>query len=269
MTCMRDNAIKFTIAAFLAACMLISTSAAFGISGAIFSEDVSPGQELDYQIVVSGGENDSLQNMTADVFGYVTNEGGANVALLPEDDIGPYTARPFLSIEPKNFTLGPGDRKILHLTGTVPQDVGSGGKYASVLIMPEPKIIEAKNIKVLTAIMSLVLLTIKDTDLVKTGEITNLSSSVKDEGVAVDLLFKNTGNVDIKPQVSVKLSDSDGHILAIEGPTEDRVLPTNSRNFNINLAPETPLTSGLYTIEASANLSDGTVLDTKLATLEV
>jgi hypothetical protein len=237
--------------------------------GAIINEDVSPGQEIAQYITVINGMNDSRQNMTAEVFGFATNEGGANVALSPEMDNGPYTARPFLSIEPKNFTLDPGEQKILRLTGTVPEDIGPGGRYASVLIVPEPMAVKGSDVNVVTAIQSLVLLTIKGSDLIKKGEITNLSASARDDGVIVDLIFKNTGNVDIKPQVTVNLFDSDGDILAAQGPEKDRVLPTNSRRFNFNLAPEAPLASGIYTVEATANLSDGTILDSERTTLEV
>ncbi|MDD4651564.1 MAG: hypothetical protein PHQ34_04970 [Methanothrix sp.] len=253
----------------MAACILISAASALGITGAIISQEVSPGQDLDREIIVGNGENESSHNMTAEVLGYATNEGGANIALQPEEDTGPYTARPFLSIDPENFTLGPGEIKTLRLKGTVPDDVTSGGLYASVVILPEPVFDKENNINVVTGFMSLVMLTIKGSNLIKTGEIKNLSASTQEKGVAVDVLFENNGNVEYKPLVTASLEDDQGKILSTKGPIEDRILPTCSRLFRFQIVPEAELSPGEYNITAVAKLSDGTVLDSKETTFTV
>jgi hypothetical protein len=268
-TSMGKNAIKLTLAALFAACILISTSSAFGVTGAIFEKDVSPGEDLVHIITVINGENDSSQNMTAEVVGYVTNKGGANVALMPEDDTGIYTARPFLSVEPASFTLGPGETKTVRLTGRVPEDVGSGGRYASVLIKPEPKPAKGGNIRILTAIQVLVLLTIKDSEIARTGEISNLSANKTDDGLSVEFLFKNTGNVGYKPRAEAELLDRNGDVVASFGPEVDRVLPTNSRIFKFKIVPEKQLAPGTYEIKATAKLDNDTVLAAQKTTLVV
>lgn len=269
MICMRYTVIKFFLVSVLAACILTPIINAFGITGAIISQEVSPGQQLDREIIVGNGENDSTQSMTAEVFGYATNIRGANIALQPEDDVGPYTARPFLSIEPENFTLKPGEQKILHLRGTVPDDVRSGGLYASVVILPAPKAVTKNNVNVITGIMSLVMLTIKDSDLVKTGEIENISVLNQEDGVAVEFVFKNNGNVEYKPKVTVNLIDDKGKVLLTEGPVEDRILPTCSRLFNFKITPATKLDPGDYNIKIDATLEDGSVLDNAEAAFKI
>ena len=121
------------------------------------------------------------------------------------------------------------------------------------------------------AIQVLVLLTIKDSELIETGEITDLAASKSDEGAAVDLEFENTGNVHYKPLVGAVLKNEDGEILAEEEPKQSpgTILPTNSRLFKMVLVPEEELAPGTYTVEASVIHEDGTVLDTEVTTFEV
>lgn len=268
---MRYAALKFALAAIMAVSMMISTSAAFGVNGVVFSGEVSPGQEILHEISVSNDENDSRQNMTAEVFGFGKTESGVNTAVPPEMDAGLYTARPFLFVDPNNFTLEPGERKILRLTGTVPDDIGSGGRYASVIISPEPKTPEGGNIMISTAIQVLVLLTIKDSDLIKTGVITNISASASDQNVSVDLIFNNTGNVHYKPVIGSTLLDENGNILATHEPAEEResVLPTGSRLIQMTLVPQADLTPGSYTVKATVALSDGRILDSREETFDL
>ena len=260
---------KFAFVAFLAISMLIPLSMGFGIDGVTFIKEVSPGQELVHNITVSNDVNASTLNMTAEVYGFARNLGGVNIALSPENDTGTYTARPFLSVEPKSFQLGPGERKTLHLTGTVPEDIGPGGKYALVVINTEPKI--TNGISISTAIQADVMLFVKGTEPIQTGEITDLSASKSDEGVTVNLICKNTGNIYYKPLVGALLKSENGDILANEEPKQidSSILPTNLRLCKVNLVPKTSLAPGTYTVEAKVTKEDGTLLDSKETTFTV
>lgn len=268
---MNFRAIEFTVVAFIALSVLAPTSAAFGLSGATFMEEVSPGQELVHAISISAGENESLKNMTAEVFGFERNLAGSNIELSPDRDTGPYSARPFLSVEPKSFDLEPGQRKTLLLTGTVPDDVGSGGRYALVSISTEPAERGGGQVMVSTGIQVTVLLTIKDSELIKTGEISDLSTSMVDGNVSVDVTFDNTGNVHYKPLVGANLLNEDGEVVASVVPAETRrsILPTGSRLVSMTLVPEAELEPGTYTVEATVALDDGTVLAAEETTIEV
>jgi len=135
---------KYAFSAFLALSMIIPISTGFAISGALFSEVVSPSQKLVHEItVLNNGENATPLNMTAEIYGFAKSLEGVNIELSPENDTGLFTARPFSDVEPKSFHLEPGERKTLLLTGIVPQDVGSGGKYALVTIKTAPHNISA------------------------------------------------------------------------------------------------------------------------------
>jgi hypothetical protein len=260
--------IKFVFTAFLAILIFVSTSAGLTVTGAAYIDTVSSGQEIAHEMTVSINKNDSPQDMSVDIFGFVMNEEGVNIELSPEDDIGPFTARPFLSVEPKNFTVEPGVPSKVLLTGTVPEDVGSGGRYALVTMKTKPK--DQGSIVVTSAIQVLVLLTIKDSEQVMTGNITELDVST-DDNVTASFLFENTGNIHYKPFVGAVLKSEDGQVIKETPPKRitSIILPTNSRLCMVDVAPKADLSPGKYTIEASVTLEDGTFLDSKKTEFEI
>ena len=266
---MNYGAIKFGLVALFALAVFVPTTLALGLSGAILIEEVSPGQEIIHEISVMGNKDEPVLNMTAEVSGFARSLDGVNIPLRPEDDTGPFSARPFLSVEPESFILEPGETETLLLTGTVPEDVGPGGRYALVTVATVPP--EGEGVTVSFGIQTVVFLTIKGSELIKTGDITDLVASMVDGNVSVGLLFENTGNVHYKPLVGVNLLDIDGDIVAnVElTETEGSILPTGSRLVKMTLVPDALLEPGTYTVEATVALDDGTVLDTAETTIEV
>lgn len=263
---------KLGLMAILVLLVIIPLSSGFMVDRMEFKEQISPGQKLIYEINVSNRAEDPIQNITANVFGWVMTEDAAYVELSPEDDTGDFTARSFLSVEPKSFVLKPGGREKLLITGTVPEDISPGTKYALVTIKTVPTAQEGNVVLVSTAYQVLVILTVKDTDLIKTGEITDLSASMINETVGVDLLFKNTGNTHYKSLVEAVLKSENGNELGKFGPEMTRpesILPSNLRRFNISLAPGESLSPGKYTVEAKVTLEDGTLLDSKETEFEI
>lgn len=263
---------KPTLMAIFVLSVIIPLSSGFLIDSMEFKGDVSPGQKLIHEINVSSGVGDPIQNLTANIYGWAMTEDGAYIELSPEDDKGDSTARPFLSIEPKSFVLVPGKVERLNITGTVPNDVSPGTKYALVTIKTVPMPEEGNVVLISTAYQVLVILNIKGTDLIKTGEITDLSASMINQNVTVDLLFKNTGNTHYKPLVEAILKNENGKELAKFGPERTRpesVLPSNLRRFNVSLVSEEDLSPGKYTVEGKVSLEDGTVLDSKETEFEI
>jgi hypothetical protein len=134
-----------------------------------------------------------------------------------------------------------------------------------------PELSEGTKVMITTVIETLVLLTIKDSDLVMTGEITNLSASINDDIVSVGLLFENNGNVHYAPFVGAVLKNKDGQVVAELAPTQllSSILPTYTRLCMVEMVPDGDLLPGTYTAEATVTLEDGTVLDTEETTLEI
>lgn len=114
--------------------------AGLGVSGAIFMADVNPGQSITHEITVGSDPTDPPMNLSIDVIGFGQGLDGANMELLPEDDKSPYSARPFLKATPTGFHLDPGASQKVVLEGSIPMDVGSGGRYALVSIHSQPMV---------------------------------------------------------------------------------------------------------------------------------
>jgi hypothetical protein len=266
---MKSKDVKFGFVALLALSIFVPTSAGFTVSGALFIDVVSPGEEILHEITVTIDEDSSPQNMIAVIGGFATTPEGADYMLDPDDDIGPYTARPFLIVSPERFQLQPGEPQKVLVTGTVPEDIGAGGRYALVGIKTEPD--PTGNVAVTTAILVPVLLQIDGSEIVETGEITDLEVLESDEGVIVALMFENTGNYHYKPIVEAVIKGEDGDDIATATPQQSfsSVRPSNSWISKMNFDLDEELAPGTYTVEARAIKEDGTVLDTEETTFEV
>jgi len=263
---------ELALMAILVLLTIVSPSAGFAVDRMILKEEVLPGQKLNYEINVSSSDDEPIQNMSAEIHGWALNEDGINIELSSENDPRDFTARSFLTAEPHNFVLEPGKVHKLLLTGTVPDNISPGGKYALLTVKTVPMSAEGNQIMVSTAYQILIMLTIKGNDLIKTGEITDFSASLINETIAVGLLFKNTGNIHYKPLVEAILKGESGKILAKFGPeltTTGSILPTNLRRYNISLEPDRSLSSGKYTVEGKVTLEDGTLLDSKTTELKI
>jgi len=258
---------KFVLCALLFLLALLATlnTSALTVSGGLLKADVAPGEQIKHEITVSIGENDTSIEAIAGVFGYGLSLDGARGLLAPEDDKSPYSARGFLSISPESAIIKPGEPVTFVLEGKVPEDVGSGGRYALVNIATPAR--GSGQVGIALAAMVPVLITISGSDLVETGEITNLTVS----GDNVSAIFKNNGNHHFKASAEAILKDDKGEVVSsAEAPLmSTSLVPTASWLFNMDFKQEKEQGHGDYTVEVKVTKEDGTVLDSKETTLTV
>lgn len=262
--------IKFALITLFALSLLVTTSAGFSVSGSILKTEVNPGQEVVHVMTVKNGEDAlPLLDLTAEVFGFGISPTGGNLKFSSEEDTSPYSARAFFEVSPNKFSLGPGESQEVVLEGRIPEDVGSGGRYAVVNIKTEP--MGSGNVGVITAIDVPIMLTIKGSELTETGEITDIKVLENDDGLFALLMFENIGNHHYKASSEAVIKDESGEVVAEVSTVVDAssILPENVRQFKIQLDQETDLAPGTYTVDVSVIKEDGTVLDTEEATFEV
>jgi hypothetical protein len=267
---MKCRTIKYSFVALLLLSMFLPTSDGIALSGAIFNGEVLPGQELVHEMEVSIEKDASPLNMTAKVFGFAMDSRGSNIQLRPDEDNGSYSAREFLTVTPEKFQLEPGVPQKVLVKAMFPEDIGAGGRYALVVLTSvSPK--TERLVKIESAIQVPVLLKIAGSEIIETGEITDLAASKSDKGIMADLTFKNTGNYHYKPTINCQLKTENDDILASVGPTEslNSILPTGSWLSRMELIPDSELKHGNYTIEASVSKEDGTILDEKKTFIKV
>jgi len=249
----------------LMAFSMTASAGTLSVGGSRFEAEIIPGDHITHEITVNIAEDDEPVDVKAGVFGYGLSLEGSKQPLGSEDDLSPYSAADFLEVTPTKANLKPGEPTKFVLEGEVPVNVGTGGRYALVKIETDAQ--GSGKVGVITAIVIPVRLTISGSDIIETGEITDLK--VSDEKVSA--IFENTGNHHYLASAEAVIKDKGGDVVANYSiPLQiDPLIPTTSRLFDILLDQEMELPTGSYTVEVSVIHEDGTVLDTEETTFEV
>ncbi|MCX6674768.1 MAG: hypothetical protein NTY37_13435 [Methanothrix sp.] len=236
-----------------------------GVTGAIIEMEVNSGEHISQNIMVHSGPDDAPMEILATVMGYGQSPSGGSTEILPENDLSPYTARPFLKVTPATLQLDPGQEKTVTLDGDIPQDVGAGGRYAIVNIHTKPT--GNGTVGISLAINVPVRLTIANTEQIKTGTVKSIKLGDPVSGVQqnVTLEFENTGNHHYLTQVDASLKDRNGSVIAKASPliSYSPVLPASARTFEISIRPDKTPPAGDYEINTTVSTDDGIVLAEK------
>lgn len=256
----------------IAFCVIGTVSPVSGLKvvGVVLQESGSPGDHLSFDMEVGLDQNDTPVNITADVMDWKQGLDGANNAV--ENYPSPYSAKDMLTVTPKSFHLEPNGTQKLAVEANIPMDAAPGGKYAMISVHRALENNQAEGpVRTEVAVNTLVLITVSEQSLQKTGEITDLTLD-KDSGEQIDgsLIFNNTGNVLYKIMTEEILKDSNGKVLGNASvPSGSSVLPGAARLIKFSLQPENKAGPGTYTFNATASLEDGTVLATKSTEFEI
>jgi len=259
---MRSNFLILGLCIFLA---LSTTASSLTFGGALLKKEVVPGEVISHEITVSLSGNETSMEAVGGLFGHGMGLDGARIPQEDTEEMKPYSAVGFLKLTPDRVQVEEGARAVFLLEGRVPEDVGSGGRYALVEIHTPPQ--GEGQVGIALATIAPIMLTIAGTDLVETGEISSLNVSA--DGVSV--IFKNTGNHHFKASAEAALMDAEGEVVATsEAPLMyTSLVPTASWLFDMAFEAEEELAPGTYTVEVSVIHEDGTVLDTEETTFEV
>jgi len=216
--------------------------------------DVSPGEVISHTMSVGIRETDAPMDIAVEV-----------------RDSGEYSAADFIAIDNPSFHLEPGDSQDVTATITVPSDVGDGGRYAIIGIKQKPP--PGEGIGIMVAVDVPVRLTIKDSRLIHTGKITEVTIGKAVSGQPVNILitFQNTGNHHFKAKGEVTISDAQGkgldtvYISVSPAP----VIPGLSAELKATYIPRGELAPGVYSVKSRVMLEDGILLDEAEGSFEV
>ncbi len=155
------KALTITIlASILVLTLPMSTMANPGlqVTNAIIFTDVLPGDTVTHTMNVSISTNDSPMDISIEV-GEL--EGVDKV----------YSASNFITVDKSAFHLEPGQSQDITAYINVPPDVGNGGKYANIFIK---QMSSGSGVQIAVAVNVGVYLTIKGSELIHGGEITEI-----------------------------------------------------------------------------------------------
>ena len=241
---------------------------AISVSGAKYLGNISPGGTAVHQITVGIGAEEDPTDVLLDVMGFGQSMDQGYTTLDPANDMSPYSARTFITLDNSSIHLEPGSKQVINANITLPKNVGAGGRYAIIYIHALP----GKGKSYTTAVMVPVLITVSGTALTETGSITKVDVGDVTIGqpITVATIFKNTGNHHYYNTVNeVTLTDANGNILADNStqPSLYAIIPGNTVGFTIQPGVKN-LPIGTYTVNSKILLNDQ-ILDNKTTTFAV
>jgi len=195
--------------------LVISPATAVKVEGAKIMLDVKPGTTYIFPMAVSSKPGDAPSDYAVEVYGFGQSiEGGSYATLTAADDTGRYSARTFVSLPTTIVHIDPGQRKQFNATISVPQNVGEGGRYAVIHIHPAAG---SGQSTFATAVIVPVMITVQDTNLIETGNITaiDIGEIAQGKPIRISTTLKNTGNHHYYGVVNqVTITDSAGNTVA-------------------------------------------------------
>jgi hypothetical protein len=242
---------------------------AISVSGAKYMNSIPPGGTDIQKMTVGIGADDDPTDVMVEVLGFGQTRDLVYTTLTPVNDLSPYSARKFISLDTNTIHLEPGAKKEVTAKITLPKDVGAGGRYAIIYIHALP----GKGKSFTTAVNVPVLVTVSGSSPTEAGSITHLDVGNVTIGQPISIItsFKNTGNYHYYHTVNVvALKNANGNIIARNStpPSVYAIIPGNTVDFTIR--PDVKdLQAGTYTVDSKIILESGRVLDEKTTTFEL
>jgi hypothetical protein len=243
---------------------------AITVTGLKYVGSIPAGGTDTFGMTIGIGPNENPVDMVVEVMGFGQGMNSIFMPIGPANDTSPYTARTFISLDHPTFHLEPGTSQPVKATISLPNNVGSGGRYALIYIHQ----LSAQGQAVVTsAVIVPVAITISGTTPTITGSITgvDVGSMIVGQPIVVTTTFKNTGNYYGRQFVNeVTLTDGNRNILANVStqPLQNAIIPGNTVQYTVTPNVK-DLPVGSYTVDSKVISGSGTILDEKTTTFTV
>lgn len=261
------------LAIVLLGVLAVPAVSALHVEGVKILIDVQPGRTYTYPMSVSIDPGEPAADIAVEVLGFGQSADGTYLGLPPAGDTGPYSARPFVSVDAPGIRLEPGGGRSFNATIRVPPDAGAGGRYATIYIHPGATAVSGSGAGIATAVLVPVMLTLQGSPLNETGTITDIRAGEPVEGQPARVLvsLKNTGNHHYYgATVSVTVMDPEGKPVAAGStrPSVWAVIPGYAMTLEVPLSPA--IATGTHPVKAEARINEGgPLLDSKTVTIPI
>lgn len=190
--------------------------------------------------------------------------------VLLGDERGPYSLRDYLSFEESSFILNQGERAVIPVTISVPEDAEPGGFYGSVLVSTAslPGDLKEGEVRGSTAIESrigvLFFVTVPG-DVEESGQLKSFTT-IPDQNfflsgpIRFQLLFENTGSVHLTPYGDIRITNIIGEEVGAVDAEPWYALPASTRLKEVKW--ERPYLFGYYKATAYINRGYDETVDT-------
>ena len=249
--------------------LLVLPASGISISGAKYAGSIQPGTTAVHTMTIGIKSSDAPTDMTLSVMGFGQSMDRSYNTLDPENDVSPYTARPYITLDKTTIHIEPGTTQTVNALISLPANIGAGGRYAIIHVQAIPPAGQLYS----SAIDVPVMITIGGTTPTLSGSITGVDAGTPIQGIPVTVTttFTNTGNYHYYHTVNdVAVTDASGHPVSnvSTAPAAEAIIPGNTVQFAAQI-PAKGLQPGTYTADSKVLLEDGGVLDEKTARFDV
>ena len=206
----------------------VSSKKAVSVSPVTFELTANRGESFTNQLKISNVGTEPLA-VIMEAEDFTTVGEGGEVIVKPAEDTS-FSLAKWITVEPKNFTLAPGEERAVVFTISVPLDAEPGGHYATVMAAAQGAAPGVSGVAFVQKTGSLVLLAVAGE--VKEQMVVNYLAApfLNEYGpISFKMRFENLGSVHIKPRGFVSITDSfDKKLVDIPFP-QHNIFPGKAR----------------------------------------
>jgi hypothetical protein len=165
----------------------------------------------------------------------------------------------WLKINPVDFLLQPGEKKVVRYSVSIPPDTVPGGYWGAFVFQTLPIVKpgqKADAVSLKGNIASIIYVTAGNPPV--KGDIIDMNFETKENGATISTRLQNTGTVPFRIKGELKITDAEGNTVASYDFTDAPVLAGFTRTFSQRI--EEPLSPGDYTALATIDLGTGDLL---------
>ncbi|QQR60423.1 hypothetical protein IPH19_03340 [Candidatus Uhrbacteria bacterium] len=228
---------RFRSLCFIAVMMfslVIGTSVqAISVSPAIIDVGADAGKQVDFSILVTNEEAETL-SFALTIQKFIPQGDGGGTQFLPQEDTSGLPD--WLYLEAPTLTLRAGESRRMPVSLRVPNDATPGGHYAAIFLTQTSLDTAAgQNVSAIPRIGVLVFATVNGTMVERLALRNARTEQVNGSHLPVRFIadVENQGNIHVQPEVKIDITNMFGQTVAtIDGNSVDaRVLPGSKRIF--------------------------------------
>ena len=183
---------------------------ALTISPPLYDLGVAPGQSITESLKVFN-ETQETNTWYFQTQNFTSQGEDGEPSFVGEDNTTDLAS--WIVLPSQSLTLTPGQSATVNFTINVPKDADAGGHYAAIFLASTPPSTNGGAVGVSSRIGALILLRVAG-DVIEAGSLQQftLSSSMYSSlPVGFNVLFKNSGNVHVKPYGAITIHSSSGN----------------------------------------------------------
>lgn len=200
-------------------------SVGLSISPLTFEFSANPGDIVENKVKISNPTTNILSvKMEVEDF---TASGEEGAVAVEEQENETYSLKRWVTISPTEFTLKPGEYKVVNYTINIPQNAEPGGKYGSILAAVTGTVSPSgTGATVNPKVGALVLLSVSGKVVEKIEIKEFLAPGFSEEGpIPLSLRFENKGTTHEKPKGIITITDIFGKKVADLEIPQKNVIP--------------------------------------------